>query len=173
MKQNEVKLGQKCWCLLLGYCSLYDVWQVFNKFYFSPVFWWLHLPTIQYPLRRLHSKWIECAGDAELGGVAGVLEMLWQPCKWMRAKLPKLLLLHSKKVFQGVPAVDQCWAPWTGFWRAWKTLIFHPFGYRIHMSQSHYTLLNLQLLTANDITSYWILTRRHPSAFTAHSGVNA
>lgn len=57
---------------------------------------------IQYPLRRLHSRRIECAGDAELGCVAGVLEMLWQPRKWMRAKLPKLLLvlLHSKRYFR-------------------------------------------------------------------------
>lgn len=99
---RHVKLGQKCLCSLLGYCSQYDAWQVFNKSYFSPVFCLLHLPTIQYPLRRLHSKRIECVGDAELGCVAGVLEMLWQPRKWMRAKLPKLLLvlLHSKRYFR-------------------------------------------------------------------------
>lgn len=41
------------------------------------------------------------------------------------------------------------------------------------MSQSHYTLLDLQLLAANHITPYWILNRRHLDDITTYSGMNA
>lgn len=86
-------------------------------------------------------------------------KILWQACRWMWAKPPKLLLLAQSRGRLGNTCrkahwlafcveIQQCQALWDRFWRT-KCL-------KVPGRQSYFTLLDIESVWANHIWPYWL-----------------